>query len=166
MATASSWSHGGERHRFYRAPTRRATHGPLSIIAHRQIHEGQGIPKRKQPRFRVDVVYSHASRYMRGVYIHRVLLTSPWKHGPRLCMMGFCGTHESAPTSSAMSKFSRRFCASLIVYLHIQSYTRAIAIYIQVCFCRSCAVVAPAAQHAHLCCRTALAVLSPVVVLE
>ena len=78
VATASSWSHGGERHRFYRAPTRRAT---LSIIAHRQIHEGQGIPKRKQPRFRVDVVYSHASRYMRGVYIHRVLLTSPWKHG-------------------------------------------------------------------------------------
>ena len=56
VATASSWSHGGERHRFYRAPTRRATHGPLSIIAHRQIHEGQGIPKRKQPRFRVDVV--------------------------------------------------------------------------------------------------------------
>ena len=78
----------------------------------------------------------------------------------------FCGTHESAPTSSAMSKFSRRFCATLIVYLHIQSYTHAIAIYIQVCFCRSCAVVAPAAQHAHLCCRTALAVLSPVVVFE
>ena len=71
-----------------------------------------------------------------------------------------------ASTSSAMSKFSRRFCATLIVYLHIQSYTHAIAIYIQVCFCRSCAVVAPAAQHAHLCCRTALAVLSPVVVFE
>ena len=47
---------------------------PLHGGQRTQIHEGQGIPKRKQLRFRVVVVYSHASRYMRGVYIHRYLL--------------------------------------------------------------------------------------------
>ena len=69
--------------------------------------------------------YSHASRYMRGVYIHRVLLTSPWKHG------GSVGWDFKAPTrvppqaqrcqSSRDGSVRLLSCIYIYSHIHVQS---------------------------------------------